>query len=74
MRKTRAKFKLCTEVKNVFYCANFHETHSCLMALCQYLLYQIPPELVKEYGRSKQKSIYALKQSMNVTWAIFMNI
>jgi hypothetical protein len=61
IRKTCAKFNLSPEVKYVFYCANFHETHTRLMALCWYLLYQIPPDLVKEYGRSRQKSIYALK-------------
>jgi hypothetical protein len=61
MQKTCTKFNLCPEEKYVSYSANFRETHTCLMALCQYLLYQIPPELVKECGRSRQKPIYALQ-------------
>ena len=50
------------DVKHVFHCTNFHETHKrSTTTLCEDLLYRISPKSVNKSGNYGYKFIYSLR-------------
>jgi hypothetical protein len=57
----RAKFHLLPKLKYRFNSPIFHETHTCLITLCENLMYRISPKSLKKYGQYRYKFIHVLK-------------